>query len=261
VFVYRSYTVAQFRSAKELLGEGLTPYAAGRRLGIPSSTIRYWRSLKESPHTARRTSLSNLKAFHNWRPEARASYCYLLGLYLGDGCIGEPSRNSRQLVLTLDNSYPGIILTAIGATQSVMPDAHVRANRRPGCVAVCCCHPAWPFAFPQHGRGRKHTRPIRLTDWQRELTHRHPRSLLRGLFHSDGSRAINKFRTKLPSGRVADYAYVRYFFTNYSADIRGIFCEHCDLLGVRWTKSSFKNISVAHRDSVAILDEFLGPKW
>ena len=84
--------------------------------------------------------------------------------------------------------------------------------------------------------------------------------MIRGLIHSDGSRVINRFETLLPSGRVAQYAYPRYFFTNYSADIRRIFCEHCELIGVRWTQSSFKNISVAHRDSVAILDSFIGPK-
>jgi hypothetical protein len=63
-----------------------------------------------------------------------------------------------------------------------------------------------------------------------------------------------------PKRAVGDYAYVRYFFTNYSADIRDIFCEHCDLLGIRWTQSSFKNVSIAHRDSVALLDSFVGPK-
>jgi hypothetical protein len=80
------------------------------------------------------------------------------------------------------------------------------------------------------------------------------------LIHSDGSRVVNRFKTELPSGRVAAYAYVRYFFTNYSDDIRAIFCEHCDLLGIRWTRSSFKNVSVAHRHGVAILDSFVGPK-
>ena len=89
---------------------------------------------------------------------------------------------------------------------------------------------------------------------------RHPKALIRGLIHSDGSRVINRFKTLLPSGRVAEYAYVRYFFTNYSADIQRILCEHCDLLGIHWTHSSFKNISIAHRDSVAILDSFIGPK-
>ena len=99
-------------------------------------------------------------------------------------------------------------------------------------------------------------RRIALVDWQRALTSRYARPLIRGLIHSDGSRVINRFQTRLPSGRLADYSYVRYFFTNYSAD-RQIFC---DLLGIRWTQSSFKNISVAHRESVAILDSFVGPK-
>jgi hypothetical protein len=33
-----------------------------------------------------------------------------------------------------------------------------------------------------------------------------------------------------------------------------------ELLGIRWTQSSFKNISIADRQSVAILDAFVGPK-
>ncbi len=59
---------------------------------------------------------------------------------------------------------------------------------------------------------------------------------------------------------VAEYSYPRYFFTNLSADIRGIFCEHCELLGIRWTQSNPRNISVSHHESVAILDRFVGPK-
>ena len=43
-------------------------------------------------------------------------------------------------------------------------------------------------------------------------------------------------------------------------DIRRIFCEHCELLGIRWTQSNPRNISVSHRDSVALMDEFIGPK-
>ncbi len=83
---------------------------------------------------------------------------------------------------------------------------------------------------------------------------------LRGLIHSDGCRTVNRFKTKLPSGRVAEYAYPRYFFSNLSADIRGLFCEYCDKLGIRWTQSNHRNISVSHRHSVAALDEFIGPK-
>jgi hypothetical protein len=121
-------------------------------------------------------------------------------------------------------------------------------------------HGAILSAFPQHGPGRKHERNIELVDWQQVLTHRYPEAFIRGLIHSDGSRCINQVNTTLPSGREAHYEYVRYFFTNYSADIRRIFCEHCDLLGIRWTQSNHRNISISHRDSTAILDRIVGPK-
>lgn len=114
--------------------------------------------------------------------------------------------------------------------------------------------------YPQHGPGMKHLRPIVLADWQREIVEADPRPFLRGLIHSDGCRSMNRFTTKLPSGRVAEYAYARYFFSNMSADIRGLFCDACDQLGVRWTQSNHRNISVAHRPSVRRLDTFIGPK-
>ena len=192
-------------------------------------------------------------------PPEPTAYCYLLGLYLGDGCIGV-AHGSHQLSLTLDARYPGIIEEAATSLIHTAPDIHVGRRVVPGAVRLYANYRWWLEAFPQHGAGRKHTRKIALTDWQKRLTQHHPEALLRGLIHSDGARCVNRFKTKLPSGRVGEYAYVRYFFTNYSADIREIFCEHCDLLGIRWTQSSFKNISVAHRDSVAILDQFVGPK-
>lgn len=121
-------------------------------------------------------------------------------------------------------------------------------------------HPGVAQAFPQHGPGRKHLRRIVLADWQIELTHREPEAFIRGLIHSDGCRVENRFHTKLPSGRTAEYHYIRYFFSNLSADIRNIFVEHCELLGIRVTQSNHRNLSVSHRDSVAILEEVVGPK-
>ncbi len=121
-------------------------------------------------------------------------------------------------------------------------------------------HPAIPRAFPQHGPGRKHIRRIELADWQRQLTHEHPGAIIRGLIHSDGCRSLNHVKTTLPSGRTAEYSYQRYFFTNHSADIRGIFREHCELVGIRVTQPNPRNLSVSHRPSVALLDEIVGPK-
>ena len=99
-----------------------------------------------------------------------------------------------------------------------------------------------------------------LNDWQQALTAAHPGALVRGLIHSDGCRVINRFSTVLPSGRTREYSYVRYFFSNLSADIRQIFKEHCAVLGIHVTQSNHRNLSVSHRASVAILEELVGPK-
>ena len=190
-----------------------------------------------------------------WRPAHAWSYAYLLGLYLGDGCVSN-ARGGAILRVSCDLRYPRIIDDCWAAMVLSMPrcrpgfaryaDAHA--------VNVTACGKLWLHAFPQHGPGRKHERPIALEPWQQEIVDRHPGEFVRGLIHSDGCRTINRFRTKLPSGRVAEYAYARYFFSNLSADIRGLFCDTCDALGVRWTLSNPRNVSVAHRTSVAKLD-------
>jgi hypothetical protein len=74
--------------------------------------------------------------------------------------------------------------------------------------------------------------------------HAHPAALIRGLTHSDGYRFVNRFKTKLPSGRVN--SYIRYFFSNLAEDIRRIFKEHCRLLNIRVTQSNHRNLTVSH---------------
>jgi hypothetical protein len=99
-----------------------------------------------------------------------------------------------------------------------------------------------------------------LEAWQRAIVDAFPREFVRGLLDSDGCRTVNRFKTTLPSGRVAEYAYPRWFFSNRSDDIRGLFCEYCERLGIRWTQSNPRNISVSHRRSVAALDSFVPEK-
>ena len=182
------------------------------------------------------------------------TYSYLLGLYLGDGCIQWTGR-SWQLRISLDGAYPGIIELAAAAVRATVGHgrAHVHPVRNSGCVEVQSGWKRWPEYFPQYGPGPKHLRPIVLEPWQQEIVDAYPAAFVRGLIHSDGCRCVNRFKTKLPSGPVAEYAYPRYFFSNMSADIR-------DRLGVRWTQSNHRNISVSHRHSVARLDELVGPK-
>jgi len=52
---------------------------------------------------------------------------------------------------------------------------------------------------------------------------------------------------------------VRSAFCNRSEDVKSLFSSSCNALGIRWT-STAKQISVYRKDSVPILDRFIGPK-
>ena len=191
----------------------------------------------------------------------RWSYAYLLGMYLGDGCIQDTGR-TFQLRVHLDALYPEVVEECETAMQLTFLNSIIRVRRRTGVrirIVEVNSKLVAP-AFPQHGPGRKHERPIVLAPWQRKIVEELPGQFVRGLIHSDGARCVNRFKTKLPAGRVAEYAYPRYFFSNLSEDIRELFREACGLLGVRVTQSNPRNLSVSHRDSVAILDHHVGPK-
>jgi hypothetical protein len=237
------------REALRLSGQGLADSEVARRLRLPRTTICNWR--RHGGPTGKRPS--PVQTPPRSRPLDERAYAYLLGMYLGDGWISHHGRTSA-LSFKLDARYPGVIREcATAITRSL--DLTVRAGAPSrGSVRLWAYAPDLPTLFPQHGPGRKHERGIALEPWQREITGRFPGELLRGLIHSDGSRSINRFAVRLPSGRVARYAYPRYFLTNLSADIRAIFCEHCELMGIRWTLSNPRNVSVANRAGVALLD-------
>jgi hypothetical protein len=244
----------KYQEVVRLFGAGGSDYDIARITGVPRSTVQKWRN-----------GISNRRTRHpdhsGWRPTDAHAYCYALGLYLGDGHIVLRNERPSFFRLFLDAQYTSLIDEAAAAYATVFGVPVYRydwgeANR----IILQISHPALLAAFPQHGPGRKHLRPIVLTDWQLELTHAHPGALVRGLIHSDGCRTVNRFKTQLPSGRVAEYAYPRYFFSNLSGDILEIFREHCALLGVRCTLSNPRNLSVSDKKSIAILDEVVGPK-
>lgn len=179
-----------------------------------------------------------------------AAYAYLLGLYLGDGCLAHHPRDVFKLRIFLDRKYPGIVDECSVSMTSVGPNG-ARRLLRDNCFEVFSYWKGWPCLLPQHGPGRKHERPIELADWQRWHVLRNPRLLLRGLIHSDGCRSIN-------TGR-GGWRNPRYTFSNVSDDIRRIFCETCDPVGIRWTLAP-RTVYVSRKADVALLDEFIGPK-
>ncbi|MET8626764.1 hypothetical protein ABZW30_23895 [Kitasatospora sp. NPDC004669] len=130
------------------------------------------------------------------------------------------------------------------------------------CVQSTSKH--WLCLFPQAGPGRKHNRHIELTPWQQEIVDAYPWDLICGLIHSDGCRITN-WTTRTVGGVKKRYEYPRYCFTNKSADIIGILTSALDAVDVRWTATRHPNdafvISVARKDSVALMDTHIGPKY
>lgn len=163
----------------------------------------------------------------------------------------------HRLRIFLDRKYPVIVQEALAAIALINPGDTASTYSHTDCKMkeVSGWSKHWPHLFPQHGPGMKHLRPIRLEPWQQRIVEAHPGRLLRGLIHSDGCRVQNVIRHPKKV-----YSYPRYFFSNRSGDIQGIFTDACDLLGVRWRQDGPQNISVARRDSVAVLDLHVGPK-
>lgn len=234
-----------------LRAEGLNGCEIARRTGIPRGTIKGWLTGHAPDFDRSRMPHGRLRTCPVCRGDPVAlpqtAYTYLLGLYLGDGCLSAHPRSVYRLRITCANAYPELMRRCELAMMGVLPNKVGRFVRE-GCTDVYSFSKHWICLFPQHGPGRKHQRKIELAAWQQELIDRDPRPLLEGLLHSDGCRVKNW---------VNGTPYPRYHFTNFSADIRAIFGRACDALGIAWRPHNRVSLSVARRASVALLDEFV----
>jgi hypothetical protein len=252
---------SEVAKVRELLEAGLSDYEIARRTGIPRSTVLNWRHGRAK--TASRPGCPadrchECGAIHRLEDLDREAYSYLLGEYLGDGCVWRSKRSGTCLLrIACDAQYDGIIAECCGAIEAVrgrVPYVRYLPDKR--MATISSYWQAWPCLFPQHGPGRKHRRRIVLAPWQESIVEAHPEPFLRGLIDSDGWRGVNRVRVK---GR--DYEYPRYQFSNRSQDIKDLFTSTCDLLGIEWRPWGRHHISVVRRESVALMDEFIGPKW
>jgi hypothetical protein len=252
---------AEVARVLELRQEGLGARRIAASTGVPLSTVRDWLAGRLPRHSSAASTTDCPACRHPEHvfADLPAAYCYLLGLYLGDGCISAGARGVYRLRVNLDLAYPMIVDECEAAIRAVVPRNRVyRLLRKsnftkglePSLVEVSAYSQTWPCLFPQHGPGRKHHRRIELVKWQRELVARHPQLLLRGLVHSDGCRFVNTGRK---------WRHPRYSFSNRSEDIRDIFRGACDLIGVRWTNAGH-TVYVSRVADVALLDGFIGPK-
>jgi hypothetical protein len=242
-------TEREVQTVLELAAAGINKSAIARETRIPRATVRDWLAGRvPQRHVADPPKWPGDEA----APGPRVDYAYLLGMYLGDGCISTQRRGVYRLRIVLDTAYPGIIESCAAAMGAVLPNrVHVQKRADANCAEVGASSKHWPYLLPQHGPGLKHRRTIALVGWQQRIVDEHPEEFLRGLVHSDGTRSLNQVNGK---------GYPRYMFSNRSLDIQALFCEACDRIGVHWTQSYKWSISVARAPDVARLDEFIGPK-
>ncbi|MFD0274570.1 helix-turn-helix domain-containing protein [Kitasatospora sp. NPDC127111] len=253
--------------AVHMLRRGLSNAEVARRLRVPYGTVSAWRHYDRAKHGGLpgRKRSTCLHCYAD--PLDHPSYAYLLGLYLGDGHILLPNdyRRTQSLQITCDDKWPGITDSVEQAIRAVLPRNRPCRVRRTGCHDVKVYSNHLTCYFPQHGPGKKHERTIALQPWQREIVDAHPWEFLRGLIHSDGCRITN-WATRTVNGVQKRYEYPRYFFTNTSADIIRLFTDALDAVGVQWKASIPRptgqvNVSIARKESVALMDTHIGPKY
>lgn len=166
-----------------LLRDGAKNTDVARRFGVPPGTVSYWKHVdrvKRGEPVTVRPSLLCPRC--NGRDLDKASYSYLLGLYLGDGHISHYAKHKvPSLMITLDDAWPGIQDSTERALRTVFPHNATCRVRSKGAHNIKVYFKHLDCLFPQHGPGKKHERPIVLEPWQQEIVDAHPWEFVRGL--------------------------------------------------------------------------------
>jgi hypothetical protein len=174
------HSLAIRRQALAALTEGQTLAAVTVSTGIARSTLRDRLAQPEPPPR----HVDCPRCGNEAEPPTH-DYVYLLGMYLGDGCISEAPRTTA-LRISCDDHWPGIMTECEAAIRAVSSRPVYRVASV-GCHDLTALWKHWPCLFPQHGPGKKHNRIIRLEAWQRDLVAADPRPLIRGLTTSGAS--------------------------------------------------------------------------
>ncbi len=240
--------------ARQLHTAGVPFSEIHQRLGLPRSTVATWLYRRRGTDAGERADRCPFCSRSPRDVDDPISYAYLLSQYLGDGHLLTTGR-VPLLTVMCDMRHTGV-MHEVSKAMEAAGARNVGFQERVGCIGVRSHWMHWPCLFPQHGPGKKHERRIALSGWQQTTIDRHPGAFVRGLFHSDGSRFLNRVRQ---AGR--EYRYPRYMFVNESADIMQLCRLALDRLDIEWRMARPNSLSVARREAVAELDRHVGPKW
>lgn len=104
--------------------------------GIPRTTVRDWVRGSQRLRQPRPRAEPTLDL--GAKPES--AYSYLLGFYLGDGCLSRCRRDVYRLRIKTDSRYPNLIAECAAAMKAVMPDNKVSVQQMPYRAVEIHCH-------------------------------------------------------------------------------------------------------------------------
>jgi hypothetical protein len=96
-------SLAVVERAIELFDQGLSKRAIASRLGVSRAAVRTWVNEREwATGRKSRSSMDCAQSCEPWSDLTPRVYSYLLGMYLGDGCISETPGSSRLRIVCCD---------------------------------------------------------------------------------------------------------------------------------------------------------------
>jgi hypothetical protein len=114
-------TLDEFIAVKALIAAGSSDRTAASETGVPVGTVRRWRQREVPPAGATRAAELN-----DWNVIDGPAYCYLLGVYLGDGTLSHQRPGYGDLRIVNDRRYPGISAEILSAMSRTFPTGSVR---------------------------------------------------------------------------------------------------------------------------------------
>ena len=146
--------------AIEAFDLGMPKKAIARELGVSRAAVRSWVIADLETLRAARTRLACQGGTdcHLVSGAPRKEYAYLVGQYLGDGCLSEMKPGLFRLRITACTAYPGIESEIRAAIAAVLPFNSVGSVDLEGCREIYAYSKHAICLFPQHGAGAKHKR-------------------------------------------------------------------------------------------------------